>query len=96
MNAVRMYEQADKGIHYFIYSWILDGISGNKKSDMAQLGWKWIRGKPTGSYVTSSKEAAVRLAAMCNVVIQSNGTHDVINAPGMLISMPQFVEGGVK
>jgi len=95
---IRMYEQVDHGVNYFHYSWLIDGIGYRLKTDMAQLGWKWISGpgKQPGCYVTNDKEFAAAMAERCNVVIQSNGTHASISAPGMLISMPHYVEEGVK
>jgi len=78
MKTIRMYEQADQGKNGFIYSWILDAPY-TMRSKFPK--WKWVKGYPTGSYVTNDKALAQYTAAILNVGIVSNGTHAVHNAP---------------
>ena len=76
---MKLYEQADTRKDGFIYSWILDGVSGRLKKIMEAKGWKWIPGRPTGSYVTNDADIACQ--AVRTVGVKSNGTHTAINAP---------------
>ena len=78
MKTIRMYEQADTGKNGFIYSWILDAPYSIRKG---LPDWKWVRGDPTGSYVTNERQLAIDTARKLNIKIESNGTHSVNKAP---------------
>lgn len=76
---MKLYEQADTRKDGFIYSWILGGVSGRLKKTMEAKGWKWIPGRPTGSYVTNDADIAIHFVNRTGV--ESNGTHTALNAP---------------
>lgn len=82
---MRIYEQADRGREEgtFIYSWVLDASYRIKKT---LPGWKWVRGKPTGAYVTNDRALALATAQRFGLTIGTNNTHQTLNAPGDLYS----------
>lgn len=87
---MRILEQVDKSNGLFIYSWILDGVSGRKGKIRTQLenaGWKFIGNK---TYVTNDYALARQTGPFVfgiNFRIESNGTHEVHNAK--MYSTPQ-------
>ncbi len=74
---VRFFEQADRTGDKITYSWIIDAP---KRAARHLPGWKWVHGRP-GSFVTNDQRLAAETAARHGLTPQSNGTHDVHNAP---------------
>ncbi len=78
-----MWEQVDKTGERLTYSWMWEAPY-NYKYKAEQEGWKWVRGKPRGCYVTNSKEVAERTRLFYGCKIRSNGTHEVHKALAVL------------
>lgn len=88
---IRLLEQVDRtvkeGETLYTYSWILDGASGKQgsiRTKLLQAGWRWIKGRRAGCYVTNDYALASQtlpaVFALPNK-IESNGTHASIGAP---------------
>ena len=83
---ITLYEQVDRTGDLYRYSWILDGVSGRRgheRTRLEQAGWKWIKGRRAGVYVTDDYALAKQtlphvFGHVANII--SNGTHAVLNA----------------
>jgi len=88
MRKIRFFEQADRTGENITYSWILDvdkrTIYGLFVKQLP--AWKWVSGRP-GCFVTNDKTIAEKTAVTLGLIIQSNGSHAVHNAPRLLIDI---------
>ena len=84
----KIYEQAyianpAGGTYRPVYSWILDGVSHRRNSELS--GWTWIRGcGGRGCYTTTDQELVADTANRIGVDVVSNGTHEVLGVPVLL------------
>lgn len=78
-HSLRIYEQADVTEGFPTrYSWIFDAPYTMRKR---LLGWKWVRGYPTGSFVTEDCLLAKNVSNIIGRAIETNGSHAVHNVP---------------